>query len=162
MIVSDMGTRRFHGALLMEVNNTENAKPDEDATPDDGISPDAVKIWAVVAFLLSLPVAAIVGHHLGPGRGRAAGVAFALMIGGVLVFRRLIRRPWFWMSIAALVIIHIVLIVVVPWSNGSFPAPELWPIGIADFAAICGFIKLVEKLMTRNARSGPGGFTHRL
>ncbi len=134
----------------MEVDNTENVKPDEDATPDDDISPNAVKIWAVVAFLLSLPVAALVGHQLGPGKGRAAGVAFALMIGGVLVFRRSIRRPWFWMSIAALVIIHIVLIVFVPWSDRSFPAPELWPIGIADFAAICGFIKLVEKAMSRS------------
>ena len=134
----------------MEESNTEKVKPDEDATPDDGISSNAVKIWAVVAFLFSLPVAAIVGHYLGPGRGRAAGIAFGLMIGGVLVFRRLIRHPWFWMSIAALVIIHVVLIIVVPWSNKSFPAPELWPIGIADFAAICGFIKLVEKAMRRH------------
>jgi hypothetical protein len=131
----------------MKEDNIENVKPDEDATPDDDISPSAVKIWAVVAFLLSLPVAAIVGHYLGPGKGRAAGVAFALMIGGVLAFRRLIRHPWFWMSIASLVIIHVVLIIVVPWSDKSFPAPALWPIGIADFAAICGFIKLVEIAM---------------
>jgi hypothetical protein len=139
----------------MEVDNTENVKSDEDATPDDDISPNAVKIWAVVALLLSLPVAAIVGYHLGPGRGRAAGVAFALMIGGILAFRRLIRHPWFWMSIAALVIIHAVLIVVVPWSNRSFPAPELSPICIADFAAICGFIKLVEKAMSRSEEHPP-------
>jgi hypothetical protein len=51
------------------------------------------------------------------------------------------------MAVTALTIIHVVLIVVVPWSNKSFPAPALWPVGIVDFAAICGFIKLVEKAM---------------
>lgn len=131
-------------------DNTEKVKADEQTASDDDISPNAVKIWAVVAFLLSLPVSAIVGGHLGPGKGRAAGIAFALMIGGVLVFRRQTRHLWFWVSIAALVIIHVALIVFVPWTNKSFPAPEFWPVGIADFAFTCGFIKLVEKLMTRN------------
>lgn len=133
----------------MKEDNDEIVKPDEDPTLDDEISPNAVRIWAVVAALLSFPVAAVVGRHLDPGRGRAAGVVFALMIGGVLAFRRNIRHAWFWMSIVALVIIHVVLIVMVPWSNRSFPAPELWPIGFADFAAICGFIKLVEMAMRR-------------
>lgn len=140
----------------MEEDTDENVKPDEDATLDDDISRNAIKIWGLVAALLSFPVAAIVGHYLDPGRGRAAGIAFALMICGVLVFRRLIRHPWFWMSIAALVIIHAVLIIVVPWSNKRFPAPELWPVAIVDFGAICGFIKLVEKAMSRgDAASSP-------
>jgi len=131
----------------MGEENRENVKPTDASS--DHISPTAVKIWAVVALLLSLPVASIVGHYLDPGRGRAAGVAFGLLLGGGLAFRNLIRHPWFWMSIAALAIIHAVLIIFVPWSNRSLPAPELWPIGIADFAAICGFIKLTEKVMTR-------------
>jgi hypothetical protein len=131
----------------MEEDSAEKTKPDEDATPEDDISPDAIKIWAVVACLLSFPVAAFVGHHLDPGRGTAAGIAFALMIGGVLVFRRFMRHPWFWMSIASLIIMHGALIYVIPWSNKSYPAPELWPISFVDFAFICGFIKLVEIAM---------------
>jgi hypothetical protein len=60
------------------------------------------------------------------------------------------------MAVAALTVIHVVLVVVVPWTNKSFPAPALWPVGIADFAAICGFIKLVEKAMSRgDAASTP-------
>lgn len=105
--------------------------------------------WGLLVALLTLPVAILVDHFY-PGRGTPAMIALGLMIGAVWAFWRLRRRPWFWMAIATLTIIHIVLIVVVPWtnwSNKSLPAPELWPVGIADFAAICGFIKLVEKAM---------------
>jgi hypothetical protein len=56
------------------------------------------------------------------------------------------------MSVAALVVIHVVLIILVPWSNKSFPAPFLWPVAIADFAAVIGFFKLVEKAMSRGER----------
>lgn len=105
--------------------------------------------WGIIAALLSLPVAIVVSHFVDPGRGRAAGVSLALMIGGIRAFWYLRRQPWFWMAIAALTVIHVVLIIVVPWTNKSIPAPALWPVGIADFAAICGFIKLVEKAMSR-------------
>ena len=105
--------------------------------------------WGFIAFLLSLPVAIAVSHFVDPGRGRAAGVVLGLMIFSIRVFWHLRRHPWFWMSVAALTVIHVVLIVLLPWTNESFPAPALWPVGIADFAAICGFIKLVEKAMRR-------------
>lgn len=104
--------------------------------------------WGLIVALLTIPVAIFV-DHFDPRRGTAAGASLALMIGAVRVFWYLRRQPWFWMAIAALTVIHVVLIVLVPWNKRSFPAPELWPIGIADFAAICGFIKLVEKVMSR-------------
>jgi len=49
---------------------------------------------------------------------------------------------------------HVVLIVVAPWPGKSFPAPELWPVRIVDFAAVCGFIKVVGKAMNRSHGSG--------
>ena len=101
--------------------------------------------WGLLVGVISLPVAMIVSHFFDPGRGRAAGIALAMMIGGIWAFWHQRRHAWFWMAVAALTVIHVVLVVVVPWTNKSFPAPALWPVGIADFAAICGFIKLVEK-----------------
>jgi len=86
----------------------------------------------------------------------AAGLALALMIGAVRAFWYLRRHPWFWISVATLVIIHIVLIIFVPWNNKSFPAPAVWPVAIADFAAQCGFLKLVEKSMRRSDGTASG------
>lgn len=128
----------------MEKANTEN------------VTARAAARWGLIVALLTIPVAIVV-DHFDPGRGIAAGVSLALMIGAVRVFWYLRPHAWFWMAIGSLAIIHGVLIVLVPWSNKSFPAPELWPIVIADFAAICGFIKLVEKAMSRgDAASSPG------
>lgn len=106
--------------------------------------------WGLAAGLFSLPVAIVVSHFVDPGRGRAAGGALALMVLAIRAFWYLKPRAWFWMTIAALAIIHVVLIVVIPWSNKSIPAPALWPIGVVDFVAICGFVKLVERIMNRN------------
>lgn len=108
------------------------------------------KKWGFIALLLSLPVVIFVSHFVDPGRGRAAGVSLALMILAIRAFWYLRQRAWFWLTIAALMIIHVILIVVIPWTNKSIPAPALWPIGIVDFAAICGFVKLVEKVMGRS------------
>ena len=102
----------------MERTNTEN------------LTAGTVKKWAFIAILVSLPVAILVGHYVDPGRGRAAGLALALMIGAVRAFWYLRRHPWFWMSVAAMTLIHVVLIILVPWSNKSFPAPAFWPIAI--------------------------------
>ena len=117
------------------------------------ITARTVKKWAFIALLLSLPLSIAVSHFVDPGRGRAAGVSLALMILAVRAFWYLRRQAWFWMAVTALTVIHVVLIVMVPWTNKSFPAPALWPVGIADFAAICGFIKLVEKAMSRGDKA---------
>jgi hypothetical protein len=114
----------------------------------EAITPNTVKVWAVIAFLISLPVAEFVEHYYGPGRGRVAGVAFGLMILTGRAFWYLRRRVWFWLTVAALLLIHVVLVAVVSWTNKSLPAPALWFVGIIDFVAMCGGIKLVEKLIT--------------
>jgi len=133
----------------MEKDNTEDVKTDEELKREDDPSPDEVKVWAVVAILLSFPVAAVVEHYYDSGRGRAAGLAFALMIGAARAFWYLRRHVWFWLTVAALVMLHGMLVVAVPWRNGSLPARGLWPFAIVDLLAMFGIIKLVEKVMTR-------------
>lgn len=127
----------LYGELMTETMTTEI------------VTERTVKRWGLIALLLSLPVAIIVSHFVDSGRGRAAGVSLALMILAIRAFWYLKQRAGFWMTIAALTIIHVVLIVAIPWTSRSIPAPALWPIGIADFAAIYGCVKLAEKLMSR-------------
>ena len=129
---------------MMEKVNTEN------------VTARTAARWGLMVALLTIPLAIVVGHFVDQGRGMAAGLALALMIGAVRAFWYLRRHPWFWISVATLVIIHIVLIIFVPWNNKSFPAPAVWPVAIADFAAQCGFLKLVEKSMRRSDGTASG------
>lgn len=122
----------------------------EETMNSENVTSRTAARWGLLVAVLTFPVAMAVSHFSDPGRGRAAGIALALMIGGMWAFWHQRRHAWFWMAIAALTVIHVVLIVLVPWSNKSFPAPALWPVGIVDFAVICGFIKLVEKTMSRD------------
>jgi O-antigen ligase len=115
------------------------------------ITARAMKRWGLLVALLTIPVAIVVSHFVDPGRGRAAGASVGLMIIAIRAFWYQRRQAWFWVTVAALAVIHVVLIVLVPWTNRRFPAPELWPVGIADFAAMCGVIKLIEKLMIRSS-----------
>ena len=54
------------------------------------------------------------------------------------------------MSVGVLSVILALLITEINWTNKSIAAPALWPVGIADFAAICGSLKLIEKVMSRS------------
>lgn len=124
----------------------------EDEEMEDESS-TTVKIWAVVALLLSFPVDSYVSGLFDPGRGRAAGIAFGLLLLATRAYWRLRWHVWYWLTIAVLVAIHVVLVIEVPWSNRSIPAPALWPIGTADFAMIYGFIALVDKLLGGDHKS---------
>lgn len=105
--------------------------------------------------LLLLPLYAMVDHYRGPGEAGAA-MGFAGILGMILMaFWDLRRKPWYWMAIAAIIVSHVALIVTVTWPTRSFPAPELWPIGMADFFAMYGFIKLTEKAMAPRGDPGP-------
>jgi hypothetical protein len=125
-----------------------------DATNTEKVTARTAKKWGLIALLLSLPIGTGVSHFVDPERGMAAGISSGLLIVAIRAFWYLRRQPWFWMTVAVLTIMHSVLVLVVPWPNKGLSSPALWPIGIADFAAICGCVKLVEKLMSRGARTG--------
>jgi len=98
----------------------------------------------------SIPVFAAVSHYYDPGRGRAAGGAFYLVLLAGRAFCYLRRHVWFWLTVAVLITLHEILVVAIPRTNRSFSGRELWPFCFVDFLAIWGIIKLVEKVMTRS------------
>jgi len=113
-----------------------------------------VKKWGLIAGLLAILGNIVVSHFLDPGRGDAAGISLAILILSVRNFWYLKRHVWFWLDMAALTLVHVVLVIVIPWTDRSIPAPELWPIGIADFAVIWGVVKLTEKMMNQRDSAG--------
>ena len=86
-----------------------------------------------------------------PGKGGALAV-FA--IGGIMAVRacwNLSRYAWFWITLAVTFSVQGCLVFIVPWPTERFPGMILLPIGLADFAAVYGLVKLVHRLYGQGA-----------
>lgn len=57
------------------------------------------------------------------------------------------KRTWFWITMTAIGILHVLLILYFPWRAGWIPAPLTILVCIADFVVILGFVYIIEKLM---------------
>lgn len=73
----------------------------------------------------------------------AASIAFAFTIRGRWELR---RHYWFWATIGFLMLLHVTLILVLPWQSGWVPASVTMFASIVDFGIMLGIIGLVEKL----------------
>jgi hypothetical protein len=112
---------------------------------------------ASIAMACSLPfflVFAILGDL---GRGVAASISVTVILLVIWMRLDLKRRVWFWTTIAIWVLLHIPLILLVPWSGKSYPRVVLLPEMLLDFFIVYGSIGLVERVM----RSGDGGNSRR-
>jgi hypothetical protein len=102
--------------------------------------------WALLAVLFASPLFllfAVLGY---PRRGRAAGVFGMAMFMAVRAFWKMKTFAWFWVTITTLAALHALLVFLIPWPNGSFPAMALLPIVALDYAIVYGCIKLVQKV----------------
>ena len=61
-------------------------------------------------------------------------------------------RVWFWVTMAAIVILHVLLIVAIPWTTRWIPAIVATPILAVDLATILVIVKVLEKLFEKPTR----------
>jgi hypothetical protein len=98
-----------------------------------------------VAILLAAPVFLLFAYFGEPGRGRAAAVGVLVLAMAAGASWDLRREVWYWVTIVLLVACHAPIILLVPWTDKSFPGLTLLPIAVLDFAIVFAVIKLVEK-----------------
>jgi hypothetical protein len=68
------------------------------------------------------------------------------MIGLAITMRWKLRtHGWFWITIIILAVLHLPLILFVPWTTKWIPAILIAPIGIADLYAMLWVISIVAK-----------------
>jgi hypothetical protein len=122
----------------------------------DNQSPDVfTRKWLTVAIVCTVPpflVFALLGD---PGRGRAAGISTGMILMVIRACRDLKIHTWFWVTAAAMVGFHVLLVLYLPWSDKSYPGYTLLPVGLLDFGIMYGCIRLVEKVFgaARRAKS---------
>ncbi|HTV16776.1 MAG TPA: hypothetical protein VME68_18800 [Acidobacteriaceae bacterium] len=127
--------RFFEGALMDEESESKLTLP-----------------WAVAAIILTFPLLLVFMHFGESGTGRAAWFCAAAIFCGVRFRWELSSKRWFWPSIAAISLIHLPLILLIPWNAAWVPWFLIFPLVLVDFFLVLILIHRVEKYM---ARRGP-------
>ncbi len=72
------------------------------------------------------------------------------MVTLVIVMRwKLRRHVWFWITITILAVLHLPLILFVPWTTKWIPAIVIAPVGIADLYVMLWVLAVVGRFVER-------------
>jgi hypothetical protein len=91
-----------------------------------------------IVVLSLLPLYFLVQHLGDPGRARAAFLSAGVVIVGAMVFWDFKRSVWLWVALGLMVLLHIPLVLLIPWTNKSYPGFGLLPVTFADFCIVYG------------------------
>ena len=106
-----------------------------------------VILWFLLFFagtLLSIPLL----DHLGrPELERP--ILFSIVVLAVVlkVYSELYRQLWFWLTMAVFAVLHLPLILFVPWKGGWIPGPIIFILCIPDVGLMIWIISLVQKMV---------------
>ena len=108
-------------------------------------------LWILSLVVLTSPLFFLFTLARHPGNGRAAWFAAITIALAAKTRWELSRHPWFWTTISAIVLLHIPLVVLVPWTATWVPRFVIMPFCVVDGLAILYLIQTVEKRMSPEA-----------
>uniref|UniRef100_E6QP31 Transmembrane protein n=1 Tax=mine drainage metagenome TaxID=410659 RepID=E6QP31_9ZZZZ len=107
-----------------------------------------VLLFGLALGIIIAPVVILLSAHGRPDLDYpviAASGAIAFAVRGRWELR---GHWWFWVTVVAIVCLHVPLILFIPWKAGWIPAPITMLACLVDLAALFGIFGLVEKLMS--------------
>jgi hypothetical protein len=110
------------------------------------------KFSRVSALLIPLCTAPVcLPFRSDPGRALAAWVFTGALVMSIKFFWGRRRHLWFWLTVAVMAGLHVLLIIYVPWPgiHTTIGGPALVPFGLLDVGIMCGCFKLIEKVTER-------------
>jgi hypothetical protein len=107
--------------------------------------------WGVLCIIIGgLPVMYLF-DHLGQLDLARPTLFFTGMIAIAIAMRwRLRQYRWFWVTMAAVLALHIAVILLVPWTTKWVPSFVIIPVGIADLYAILMILSVVGRFRERH------------
>jgi hypothetical protein len=124
--------------------------------PDDNQPPDVfTRKWLLVMILCLVPPFFLFVLLGDPGRGRAAAICTCVCMTAIRACWDLRKHLWFWVTAAILIVLHVFLVLLIPWTGKSYPGYTLLPVGVLDYGIVYGSLKLVEKAMKKGAGAVP-------
>ena len=99
--------------------------------------------WGVLCGIIGSTLSAWLFDHF----GRLDLALPTLIIIGTLGFAvvikwKLRRRVWFWITMTAIMALHVPLILLVPWTTKWVPAPVLVPFCVADLIVMLAILSV--------------------
>ncbi len=114
-------------------------------SPFDRLTKKAALVVSMLAVLFYF----VFEYIGGSAKGRVAAICAAMIVTTVWMRWDLRKRVWFWVTIVILALLHLPLIMFLPWTDNSYPGIVLVPGALLDLAIVYGSIKLVERVMNR-------------
>ncbi len=104
--------------------------------------------WGVLCVVVSSALLAWLFDHFGR-LDLARPVLYSIGMVGVVIAikRKLSEHVWFWITMAILAALHVLLILLVPWTAKWIPALVVIPIAIADVYVMLWVLSVVGKFM---------------
>lgn len=89
----------------------------------------------------------------GPATGRAASICAAMIVTVAWMRWDLRKHFWFWLTMAFVILLHVPLVMFIPWTNGNYPGVVLLPGALLDLAVVYGCVKFVETQMEKSTNA---------
>jgi hypothetical protein len=102
--------------------------------------PKVWSAWGMTAVISTFPLVPLLKYLGRPTSGVPAYLCALMILLAVRSRWELSDEPWFWITVIAIVAIHVPFIWFVPWGNGWIPAVIKMPSCFADFFLVSAII----------------------
>ena len=109
---------------------------------------------AIVIALCASPLYFLFAYLGDPGRGRAAAICAFIIIAIARGSWASRKRAWFWITLTIVALLHVPLILLIPWNNENYPGVVLLPFALLDFALVYGCFILARRTAETTEDSG--------
>jgi hypothetical protein len=112
--------------------------------------------WGVLCVMIGALPISLAFYHFGRfDLALPTEICIAMFVIAIAMRWQLKRHVWFWITIAAIAALHVLLILFIPWTNRWVPAFVITPIAIADLFVILLILKFVGRFVERSKSSEP-------
>ena len=107
---------------------------------------------ANMALLFSLPLFFLFAYLGNQGRGVAATISVGMTVLVVRMRWDLRGHAWFWAVVVGILLLHVPLVMLVPWSSSNtYSRVVLLPGALLDLVIVYNIVRLAEKMFAGNA-----------
>jgi hypothetical protein len=106
--------------------------------------------WGVLCVIFGTVFLALLFVYFGRfDLARPSLITVAMLALAITMRWKLRRHVWFWETMICLALLHVPLILFVPWTTKWIPAVVIAPFGIADLYVMLWVVSLVGKFAER-------------